>query len=204
MIIAEQLVLLALDPELGSYARNIDRKALVRGACAAMLADLVLSRRVARRGRGIALLDNLPDFNPLLDAAGKALAASDNGIADAIGLISRKLGSIDRRLLASLVARDVVHDYRQAFVLHRYPVRSMQALRVVFDRLHEAARAPQPSPGSVAFAVIAERCGVLAARTTPDERTRIRQRIEALRLNPDSSAVDLSLVLEIGEHAARP
>jgi len=204
MIIAEQLVLLALDPERGTVSRGIERSALSRGACAAVLADLVLSRRVARRGRGIALLDNLPDFNPLLDIAGKALASADTSIADAIERIARKLGSIDRRLLASLVARDVVHDYRQAFVLHRYPVRSMQALRVVFDRLHEVARAPQPSPAAVAFAVIAERSGVLAARTTPDERTRIRQRIQALRLNPDSSAVDLSLVIEIGEHAALP
>jgi hypothetical protein len=204
MIIAEQLVLLALDPERGTFSHGINRKALARGACAAVLADLVLSRRVARRGRGIALLDNLPDFNPLLDAAGKALASSDTGIGDAIERIARKLGSIEGRLLASLVARDVVHHYRQAFVLHRYPVRSMQALRVVFDRLHEAARMPQPSPAAVAFAAIAERCGVLAARTTPDERTRIRQRINALRLDPDISVVDLSLVLEIGEYAALP
>ena len=148
MIIAEQLVLLALDPERGTFSPSISRKALAHGACAAVLADLVLSRRVARRGRGIALLDNLPDFNPLPDAAGKALAASDTGIDDAMGRIARKLRGIERRLLASLVARDVVHDHRQAFVLHRYPVRSMQALRVVFDRLHEAARMPQPSPAA--------------------------------------------------------
>jgi hypothetical protein len=78
----------------------------------------------------------------------------------------------------------------------------MQALREVFDRLHDVARSEQPAPAALALAVVAERCGVLAARTTPDELSRIRQRVETLRLNPDNSTVDLTLLLDIGELAA--
>lgn len=203
MIISEQLVLLALDPEHGTVARGIDLAALGRGACAGLLAELVLSRRVARRGRNIARLDNLPDFNPLLETASRALPASDVTIAEALARISRASGSLTSRLLESLVSRDVLHKQRRALLFHRYPVRSMQALREVNARLAEVEHTATPSPHALALAAVAARCGVLAARTTPDERKRIDARLESLRRNPDSSAMDHSLLLEISAAAER-
>jgi hypothetical protein len=202
MIIAEQLVLLALDPERGTFARGIDGRAVSRGACACLLAELVLSRRVARRGRGIARLDNLPVFNPLLDAAGKALPAAEVSVPDALARIAGVAGSINRRLLDGLVSRDVLHRSRALLVFSRHPVRSMQALREVFDRLYEVVRAEEPSSAALALAVVADRCGVLEARTTPDELTRIRERITTLRRNPDIASVDFSLLLEVGDAVA--
>lgn len=203
MIISEQLVLLALDPEHGTIARGIDLGALERGACAGLLAELVLSRRVARRGRGIARLDNLPDFNPLLQSASRALPADELSVADALARIARASGSLTRRLLDSLVSRDVLHHHRRALLFHRYPVRSMQALREVNARLAEVEHTAQPGPHALALAAVAARCGVLAARTTPDERKRIDARLESLRRNPDSSTMDHSLLLEISAAAAR-
>jgi hypothetical protein len=201
MIIAEQLVLLALDPERGVAAPGIRRDALARGACACLLADLVLSRRVARRGRGIARLDDLPDFNPLLDVAGRAIPLEEIAVPQALARIAAATGSLVSRLLDSLVARDVLHRQRTALVLLRHPVRSMQALRGVHQRLHEAARDPAASPAALALALMADRCGVLEARSTPDELGRIRGRIDEMRRNPDASAMDLSLLLDIGAAA---
>jgi hypothetical protein len=197
MIIAEQLVLLALDPEKGLPAPGIRRDALTRGACACLLAELVLSRRVARRGRGIARLDDLPDFNPFLEAAGRALPAGETSVAEAMSRIQSASGALLRRLLDSLVARDVLHRQRRALLLSRYPVRSMQALREVHRRLHEVERNPQPTPSALALVLVADRCRVLEARSTPDELGRIRARIAELRRNPDANAMDLSLLLDI-------
>lgn len=201
MIIAEQLVLLALDPERGVPAPGIRRDALARGACACLLADLVLSRRVARRGRGIARLDDLPDFNPLLHAAGRAVPLEEVGVPQALVRIAAASGSLVSRLLDSLVARDVLHRQRRALVLTCYPVRSMQALRGVHQRLHEAARDPNAPPPALALAIMADRCGVLEARSTPDELGRIRGRIAELRRNPDACTMDLSLLLDIAAAA---
>lgn len=201
MIIAEQLVLLALDPEKGLLAPGVRRDALERGACACLLADLVLSRRVARRGRGIARLDDLPDFNLLLESAGRALPAGETSVVDALARIASAGGGLVGRLLDSLVARDVLHRQRRALLLSSHPVRSMQALREVHRRLHEVERGPQPTPPSLALVLVADHSGVLAARTTPDELSRIRARIADLRRNPDASAVDLSLLLEIAAAA---
>jgi hypothetical protein len=201
MIISEQLMLLALDPEHGTIARGIDLGALQRGAGAGLLAELVLSRRVARRGRGIARLDNLPDFNPLLESASRALPEGELTVENALARIMRAAGSLNRRLLDSLVSRDVLHHHRRALLLHRYPVRSMQALREVHSRLAEVEHTAQPAPHAVALAAVAARCGVLAARTTPDERRRIDARLESLRRNPDGSAMDLSLLLQISAAA---
>jgi hypothetical protein len=198
MIIAEQLVLLALDPERGVPARGIRGDALARGACACLLADLVLSRRVARRGRGIARLDDLPDFNPLLESAGRALPTGEIGVPQALVRIASATGRLVPRLLDSLVSRDVLHRQRRALLLSRHPVRSMQALREVHNRLHEVAREPQPSAPAIALAMLADRSGVLEARSTPDELARIRARIAELRRNPDAATMDLSLLLDIG------
>lgn len=204
MIIAEQLLLLALDPERGVFARGVASAAVARGACACLLADLVLSRRVARRGRGIARLDNLPVFNPLLDAAGKALPQSEVSVGDALQRIGAVAGAINRRLLDGLVSRDILHRNRSLLVLTRHPVRSMQALREVFDRLYEVVRTDEPSSNALALALMADRCGVLEARTTPDELTRIRDRIGTLRRNPDTATVDFSLLLQIGDSVTVP
>jgi hypothetical protein len=203
MIISEQLMLLALDPEHGTVARGIDLAALERGACAGLLIELVLSRRVARRGRGIARLDDLPDFNPLLQSASRALPAGEVTINAALAAIARASGSLSSRLLNSLVSRDVLHRQRRALVFHRYPIRSMQALSEVHARLAEVEHKAEPTPQALALAAVAARCGVLAARTTPDERRRIDNRLESLRRNPDSSAMDLSLLLEISAAAAK-
>ena len=201
MIIAEQLVLLALEPEHGVLAPGIRRDALARGACACLLADLVLSRRVARRGRGLARLDDLPDFNPFLEAAARALPAGEAGVPEALALIAAANGALVRRLLESLVARDVLHRQRRILLPSRYPVRSMQALREVHQRLHEVERNAQPAPAALSLAAVADRCGVLAARTTPDELARMRARVAELRRNPDASAMDFSLLLDIAAAA---
>ena len=55
MILAEELVLLSLDSDRGRIANGIDKRALLRGAAGAILAEMVLRKRVHDAPGGIAL-----------------------------------------------------------------------------------------------------------------------------------------------------
>lgn len=198
MIVAEQLVLLALEPERGVFARGVQPVRLRSGAAAAILADMILHKRIARSGDGIELADALPDFHPLLSEGAVLLAHGprQRSIADAIHRVERGIGSLLKRLLRSLTARDILHDEREAFVLHRYPVRSMQALREVFEHVHAVEAGRNPQPAHVALAAIADACGVLDVRLSPEERMKVRRHVEG-------SSEDLQLILEISRVLAR-
>ena len=182
MILAEELVLLSLDSDRGRIANGIDKRSLLRGAAGAILAEMVLRKRVHAAPGGIALSDSLPDFHPLLSEATRLLARERGAIAESLAIrrVASGISGLLRRLLHSLVARDILHDERQAFFVHRYPVRSMQALREVFARVH-AVVAGQGGHPELALAACAEASGVLAVRFTSEERFRVRRQIETRR-----------------------
>ncbi len=203
MIIAEHLVLLALDPEAGSLAPRVRREALERGARACLLCDLAISRRIGRRGRGIARLDDLPDYHPLLESAARSLPAREVSFVEALAGVGSALGSVLPRLIDSLLARDVLVQQRRGLLRRRYPVRSMRALHEVHHRLQELNVAPQPQAPSIALAMVADSCGVLEARTTAEELSGLRARIAELRRAPVAGGPDLSLLYDIAAASAR-
>jgi hypothetical protein len=201
MILAEELVLLSLDPDRGAVARGIDVDRLRRAAAAAILGELILHRRINSGPDGLMLSDPLPDFHPLLAEASRIIGRHTRPLAreDAIGRIANGIGGLIKRLLRSLVARDILHDQREAFFLHRYPVRSMQALREVFGHVH-AVIAGQGTTQQVALAGFSDAGGVLAVRMTPEERLRARRQIDSRR---ESANADLAALLDLA-HATGP
>ena len=201
MILAEELVLLALDPYRGAVARGIDVDRLRRAAAAAILGELILHHRGNSGPDGLMLSDPLPDFHPLLAEASRIIGRHTRPLAleDAIGRVANGIGGLIKRLLRSLVARDILHDQREAFFLHRYPVRSMQALREVFGHVH-AVIAGQGTTQQVALAGFSDVGGVLAVRMTPEERLRARRQIDARR---ESANADLAALLDLA-HAIGP
>ena len=182
MILAEELVLLSLDSDRGRIANGIARQALLRGAAGAILAELVMRKRIHPMPGGLSLSDSLPDFHPLLTEATRVLARERGAISEATA-IQRVAGGISgllQRLLRSLVARDILHDERALLFTHRYPVRSMQSLREVFARVH-AVVAGQGGHSELALAACAEASGVLAVRFTSEERYRVRRQLDTRR-----------------------
>jgi hypothetical protein len=205
MILAEQLVLLALDPERGRIAPGIAPERLRTGAVAALLAELVLHGRLAETPQGLVLDDTLPDFHPMLAATSRAFGREALTVPDALRKVERASGALVRRLIASLVARDILHDYRQAFFFHHYPVRSMQALREVFASIHAVTTAQPHATGAFALAAIADATGVFEVRLTAEERVRTRRHLEeeTRRAHADVDAErNLRLILHLAEATA--
>jgi hypothetical protein len=206
MILAEQLVLLSLDPDQGRFARGIDRERLRRGAAAAILAELVLHKRLVGDVNGVRLSDSLPDFHPMLAEAVRALRHGGTLTIDAaVDRVAHGIGSLLQRLLDSLVARDILHEQRQAFVFRRYPVRSMQALSEVYNSLHAVMSGQRSTPQAHALAAAADACGVLDVRMTPEERFRVRRYVDPRPLAPAEPAreADAALILAFAQAAAR-
>jgi len=207
MILAEQLVLLALEPESGAFPRGLDRKRLRLGAAASILAEMALHKRLARAVvGGMELSDAMPDFHPLL-AEGTALLARVGrafSADEAISRVASGISGLEQRLLDSLNARDILHDQREAFFIHRYPVRSMQSLREVFAHVHAVESGKNPQPTALALAAMVDASGVLDVRFTPEERFRVRRHLDpaapgsCVRNPPE----DLQLVLDLAQALA--
>ena len=180
MILAEQLVLLALEPESGMFARGIERERLRRGAAAAILGEMALHKRLARAVEGMVLSDAMPDFHPLLAEATSLLARVGRSFPaeEGISRVAAGISGLVQRLLHSLNARDILHDQREAFFIHRYPVRSMQSLREVFAHVHAVEAGNHPQPTELTLAAVADACGVLDVRLTPEERFRVRRHLD--------------------------
>jgi hypothetical protein len=206
MILAEQLVLLALEPESGAFARGLDPRRLRIGAAASIVGEMALHKRLARAAGGMELSDALPDFHPML-AEGTALLARVGrsfSADEAISRVSSGISGLLQRLLRSLNARDILHHQRQAFFIHRYPVRSMQALREVFSHVHAVEAGQQPQATELALAAMLDASGVLDVRFTPEERFRVRRHLDpaapgsCVRNPPE----DLQLVLDVAQALA--
>lgn len=204
MTLAEQLVLFALDPLRGKPAQGIPAHRLKRGAAAALLAELVLGKRLIAVGDGdaVCMLDTLPDVNPLLDEAGPLLAKQPVPvpITEAVRRLELGIRGIVPRLLDSLVGRDILHRAREAFVLHRYPLRSQQALGQVHERLRSIYEREHPDAGAIALGAIADASGVAAARMSTEDRFRMRRRLAP---GHGESHGDLALIFRIAQIAGQ-
>jgi hypothetical protein len=173
MILAEQIVLLALDPERGTLAPGIASARLRRAAAAALLVELILVQRLLPHAAGVAVADQLPSFHPLLSEALRVLSRSGAPLPAAAALhqVERKIRPLLRRILSNLVDRDILHEQREWLLRRRYPIRSMQALSEVFDSIH-AALAGRGDTRSILLLALANAGEVLGARLTAEERAR--------------------------------
>jgi hypothetical protein len=177
MTLAEQLVLLALDPLRGKPAAGVVVSRLRRGTAAAILAELVLHHRLFAVGDRVAMADALPDYHPMLGEAGPLISRGGGPIApgEAVRRVERGISDLVGRVRDSLVARDLIHHYRQAFFLHSYPLRSQQALDEVFAALHRVIDRNQAQLPDLALAAIVDCCGVAAARLSSEKQFLLRR-----------------------------
>lgn len=186
MTLAEQLVLLALDPLRGKPALGVVVSRLRRGTAAAILAELVLHHRLLAIGDRVAMADALPDYHPLLGEAGPLISRGGAPVSPAEGVrrVERGIPDLVGRVRDSLVARDLIHHYRQAFFIHRYPLRSQQALDEVFAALHRVIDRQQATLADLALAEIVDCCGVAAARLTSEKQFLLRRSLHEAEQRP--------------------
>lgn len=149
MLIAEQLMLLLLDPERGELDVRHDATDPDRLAAAAVLLDLAEQRNLGHRNGQVAYHARFPSGHPLLKVAGEALAAAGPGVplASALELIETRARPVARALLDGLHRRDLLHRIRRPawwpWARWKYPLRSSQARNEALDVLrHGSPRAP--------------------------------------------------------------
>lgn len=180
MTLAEQLVLLAIEPVRGRFADGIAPSRLVRGTAAAILAELVLHHRLVASGERVVMADTLPDYQPLLGEAVPLLArgGAPIPIAEALDRVERGIGRLVARVRDSLVARDLLHHYRQAFFLHTWPLRSRQALDTVLASLDRVIEARGATVNDHALAALADASGVASAALAAEKQIRLRRALD--------------------------
>ncbi len=141
MLLAEQLLLLALDPEKGRP--GLGRKdALEAGLCGALVSDLALRKVVAvTRGRAV-VLDARPTGNDLLDDVVGLLGQDGRNartLKRQLKAVRRALGDVVGRVARPLVAAGVLleESSRVAGIIPatRYPVMAPAAPRRIRDEV---------------------------------------------------------------------
>jgi hypothetical protein len=146
VLIAEQLMLLLLDPERGELDVRRDATDPDRLAAAALLLDLAEQRNLGHRNGQVAFHARFPAGHPLLKIAGEALGAAGPGVplASALDLIETRTRPVARTLLEGLHRRDLLHRIRRPawspWASWKYPLRSSQARNEALTILRNGSR----------------------------------------------------------------
>ncbi len=166
MLIAEQLMLLCVDPQRGDFNGLRSHADVNMLSAAALILDLHEQRRLRYKGRHIAIEAVLPTTHPQLASAAQVLAGPVNGLpaAQAIELLVARLNPISRQLMESLFRRDVLHRVRESWwpwsKLH-FPLRSIQARNEASLQLQNAATTDSTSLRGMGLMMLIDLAGQL-------------------------------------------
>lgn len=198
MLIAEQLMLLLLDPARGELDVRHDATDPDRLAAAALLLDLAEQRNLGHRNGHVAFQRRFPPGHPLLGVAGDALAAAGPGLplTSALDLIETRARPVSRTLLEGLHRRDLLHRMRQPawlpWAAWKYPLRSSQARNEALAILRNGAkRTPLRGQGLL---LLIDCAGRLAGFLDAAAHTRATASLLALSHRRDSADAAESLL----------
>ncbi len=144
VLIAEQLMLLCIDPARGvidTSRTHVDIEVL---AAAALMLDLAEQKRLRFNADFVAIETDLPISHVQLTAAAQTLGEHGLRMDAALDLIVARMAPISRHLLDGLFRRDLLHRVRAAWWPgsgYRYPMRSLQARNEAITQLVAATRA---------------------------------------------------------------
>jgi hypothetical protein len=180
MLIVEDVLLMALDPESGRATWPNRRCDAGRLAAAALLLDLLL----ADYAPSAASDDAHAPVHPLLRTAARALRGRDPAAVEtSLMRLARALPRPVERVLDGLSRRDIVHHFvrRRRLLLreHYYPLRSMQARNQAHARLYDAAFNATDRRG-LAFLMLMDACGLLPRLVEGPVRECAQRRLQAL------------------------
>lgn len=166
MLIAEQMIMLCIDPRTGVFdspTQPVDINRLVAGA---LLLDLSEHHRLRYNANHVAIQSNLPITHPQLSAAARVLSSAEHGlpIGAAIDLLVSRLAPISVQLLDRLYRRDVLHRTRKSWWPWSeplYPVRSIQARNEAIDQLNNGAASKNSTLRGLGLLILTSAAGQL-------------------------------------------
>lgn len=144
MLLAEEFMLLATDPEKGRPPTSQDGY-VEPGIVGALVSELALAGRVRLDGRRAVVADGSPTGDALLDETLAHLAGDAGGAKDLKGQVKKldqALGKLPERVTDRLVAAGVLAEVDRKvlglFPVERHPVADAAAYRRVRDELRSA------------------------------------------------------------------
>ena len=182
MLIAEQLLLLALDPLSGDW---LDRAAADPAVLtAALLLELATLGDLRLQAGQLQLQPGPPNYHLLIQDVRARLQQTTPATAAQL-LANRHItpSGLAGQLLRGLAARDVLHRdgkrrYRW-FGEQRYPIRSMQARQDALRRI-ERALASSDALDGIALLILLHAAALGTRLLTPDMATQLKQRLLGL------------------------
>ncbi len=171
MLIAEELVLLCIEPHTGEFELAGSRTDFDTLIAAALLIDLTEQHRLRFNAGHVAIQTNLPITHPLLSMAARVLVSAEHGLplAAAIDLLVTRLSPIGKSLMERLYRRDVLHRTRASWwpwSHASYPLRSLQARNEAVEQLNKGAASKQSTLRGLGLLVLSDSAGQLTANLT--------------------------------------
>lgn len=202
MLIAEQLMLLCIDPRRGEFDVSLAHVDMNSLAAAALILDLAEQRRLRYKGGHVAIEALLPTTHPQLAHAARVLAGPDNGLrmGAAIELLVSRLHPVSRHLLESLFRRDVLHRARASWWPWSrvyFPLRSLQARNEAIAQLHKAALADVVNLRGLGLLMLTDFAGQLATSLTGDAHEAAAQKLLDLTRKPIGDDAELDMLINL-------
>ena len=193
MLIAEELLLLALDPVRGTVVNSAGTTLKV-GLAGALVAELGLEGAVEVQGRRFAAVGAAPG-HPLLAAALQALQGSGRRSSDQLRRLDRRVGGLWPALVDGMVDGGVLGRRRDRVLLvpvTRHPVLQAAPRDEALARVRAAAAADGPlEPRTAVLLALSGPCRLLEV-VAPErsDRGHAKRRIaEAAELTPVAAVV---------------
>lgn len=165
VLIAEQLMLLSIDPARGVIQTSRNHVDIEVLAAAALLLDLAEQKRLRFNADFVAIDTHLPVSHVLLTTAAHAIGDQGLRIDAALDLLVARMAPISRQLLDGLVRRDLLHRVRASWWPgsgYRYPLRSLQARNEASTELMAATGTGSPTLRATGLLLLVDLAGCLA------------------------------------------
>ena len=202
MLIAEQLMLLCIDPTAGQFEASRTHADMDGLAAAAIILDLYEQHRLRYQSEHVVIEALLPTTHPQLAAATRVLAGPVNGltVVAAIDLLVARLNPLSQQLLESLFRRDVLHRVRESWwpwSRLNFPLRSIQPRNEASAKLHIAATSSSNTLRGLGLLMLADLAGMLPASLSGDAHEAAAQKLLQLSAQSMSDDAGHKLLVEL-------
>ncbi len=183
---AEEIVLLLLDDEDGSFA-HVPRLALNYALAGGVLMDLAMENRIDTDVESLTLIDGSPTGDSLLDPTlADIQTVEERNLSFWVERTAHNGDVVREEALARLVSTGILEERDERFLWvfksRRYPAIQGEVEREVKLRIMEVLFSDEiPDPRDVMLICLAEACGILSRLVSREELERASARIEQVR-----------------------
>lgn len=199
MLLAEHLLLLAIDHASDPTRKPLPRRVLSHWLAVAVLVELAVMGRLRFLEGKISTTDHLPLSHNALSDALALVAHHPEAPTDCIARVRQYFGSLQHELSQSLARRGILLPLKTAwwpFVAPTWRVQSSQALEQTQQLLSEWGHLDSRDElKSTAFFLLADAAGLIEGRLPPDRLADARRAMHELekQVSGHRAAVDPSV-----------